>query len=113
MADGNIAKKWGIREEEPACQIIFLICAVWLDGARCFRWGPVWCVNARGEMLLQRRRDNGCWAYPGGSVELDEVVEDAARREVEEEMGLRLGELELWNVFPALYGTMCTPMAMR
>lgn len=59
----------------------------------------VLCVNARGEMLLQRRRDNGCWAYPGGSVELDEVVEDAARREVEEEMGLRLGELELWNVF--------------
>ena len=57
------------------------------------------CVNEAGELLLQRRQDNGCWAYPGGSVELDEPVEDAARRELAEEMGLRAGALTLWNVF--------------
>ena len=26
-------------------------------------------------ILLQLRRDNHCWGYPGGSVELDEEVE--------------------------------------
>ena len=31
-------------------------------------------------VLLERRTDNHLWGYPGGSVELDEVVEDAARR---------------------------------
>ena len=38
--------------------------------------------NERGEVLLQRRADNHMWGYAGGSVELDEVVEDAARREL-------------------------------
>ncbi len=23
--------------------------------------------NGKGEILLQKRRDNGCWALPGGS----------------------------------------------
>ena len=33
-------------------------------------------------ILLQLRRDNYCWGYPGGSVELDEEVENAAKREL-------------------------------
>ena len=35
-------------------------------------------VNNRDEILLQLRTDNHCWGYCGGSVELDEKVEDAA-----------------------------------
>ena len=31
--------------------------------------GSVICVSAKGEILLQRRRDNHAWCYPGGSVE--------------------------------------------
>lgn len=61
--------------------------------------GSVVCVNRQGEVLLQRRRDNHCWCYPGGSVELDEVVEDAARRELMEEMGICAGRMRLWGVF--------------
>lgn len=34
--------------------------------------------DALGRILLQLRSDNHCWGYAGGSVELDEVVEDAA-----------------------------------
>ena len=55
--------------------------------------------NDRGEVLLQCRADNHCWGYAGGSVELDEVVEEAARRELLEETGLTALELELFGVF--------------
>lgn len=55
--------------------------------------------NENGEVLLQKRADNHCWGYPGGSLELDEVVEDAARRELYEETGLIAREIELFGVF--------------
>lgn len=45
------------------------------------------------------RKDNHCWGYPGGSVELDEVVEEAAKRELFEETGLIANELKLFGVF--------------
>ena len=43
-----------------------------------------------GKVLLQRRKDNGLWADHGGSVELSERVEDAVRREMQEETGLTI-----------------------
>lgn len=52
-----------------------------------------------GAILMQQRQDDGTWSYPGGRVEIDETVEDAARREVLEECGLRVGRLELLGVF--------------
>lgn len=55
--------------------------------------------NEHGEVLLQKRADNHCWGYAGGSVELDEVVEDAAKRELFEETGLIAREMELFGVF--------------
>ena len=39
-------------------------------------------VDSDNRILLQLRSDNHCWGYAGGSVELDEVVEDAAKREL-------------------------------
>ncbi len=55
--------------------------------------------DAQGRMLLQQRHDNHCWGYAGGSVELDEDVEAAARRELYEETGLIAGEMTLLGVF--------------
>ncbi len=52
-------------------------------------------LDDRDRLLLQRRRDNGCWAIMGGSIELGETFEEAARREAREESGLVLGELTL------------------
>jgi len=61
--------------------------------------------NEKGEILLQLRTDEPSWAYAGGSVELDERVEDAAKRELYEETGLVAEELELLGVFsgPAMH----------
>ena len=55
--------------------------------------------DEKGRILLQRRSDNHCWGYCGGSVELDETVEDAAKRELFEETGLTANRLELFGVF--------------
>lgn len=51
------------------------------------------------KVLLQKRRDSGCWADHGGCVELGERVEDAARRELREETGLIARGLTLLGVF--------------
>ena len=53
----------------------------------------------QGRILLQLRSDNHCWGYAGGSVELDEEVEAAARRELLEETGLLAHKMELFGVF--------------
>lgn len=55
--------------------------------------------DKQGRVLLQKRTDNHCWGYPGGSTELDERVEDAAARELYEETGLVAEHLELFGVF--------------
>ena len=55
--------------------------------------------NHKGEILLQQRADNHCWSYSGGSVELDENVEETARRELFEETGLTAHSLELFGIF--------------
>ena len=52
-----------------------------------------------GRILLQLRSDNHCWGYCGGSVELDENVEEAAKRELFEETGLVAHQLVLFGVF--------------
>lgn len=56
-------------------------------------------INDKNEMLLQKRLDNGCWGYAGGAIELDEVVEEAAKRELLEETGLTAEKLELYGIF--------------
>ena len=56
-------------------------------------------VHKNGKILLQQRQDNKCWGYHGGRVELGEVVEDAAKRELFEEAGLTANSLKLFGVF--------------
>lgn len=55
-------------------------------------------INDRNQILLQHRKDNGYWGYPGGSTELFEDMEDTARREVLEETGILCGSLEFFTL---------------
>ncbi|GGM15928.1 NUDIX hydrolase [Deinococcus aerophilus] len=45
-------------------------------------------LNARHEVLLQRRTDTGGWGTLGGVAELGEALEETLRRELLEEAGL-------------------------
>lgn len=56
------------------------------------------CVDEQGRILLGKRSDNKMWGYSGGAVEIDERVEDCAKRELYEEMGLIAEELEFFYV---------------
>ena len=56
------------------------------------------CMDEDKRVLLGLRFDNHCWGYSGGSIEIDEKVEDCAKRELYEEMGLIAQELELFYI---------------
>jgi 8-oxo-dGTP diphosphatase len=43
-----------------------------------------------GEVLLCRAKEKGHYFFPGGHVEFGEFIEDALKREVEEEIGEKL-----------------------
>ncbi|MFH9005862.1 NUDIX hydrolase [Streptomyces afghaniensis] len=55
--------------------------------------------DASGSILLLQRADTGGWGLPGGFMDTGEALEETARREVKEEVGLDLDDLTLVNVF--------------
>jgi len=62
-------------------------------------------LNPYNQLLMIKRTDNGCWGVPGGAMELGEELEDTVRRETKEEIGIEVGDLELFGVYagPELY----------
>lgn len=55
-------------------------------------------IDEQNRLLLGKRTDNHLWGYSGGSVEIDEKVEDCAKRELTEEMGLVADEITFYMV---------------
>ena len=52
--------------------------------------------EAEAKVLLIERGGEpfkGCWALPGGFMNMDETTEQCAFRELEEETGLKIGEV--------------------
>jgi len=62
-------------------------------------------LDHMNRVLLQHRTDNDMWCLPGGASEPGERLEDAAARELQEEVGLRCGSLELFGIYagPEMY----------
>ncbi len=52
-------------------------------------------------LLIRRGQDpfKGMWALPGGFVDIDEGLEEAARRELKEETGVDVADLEQVGAF--------------
>src|SRR5262249_31727518 len=58
--------------------------------------------DGKGCVLLIRRGHppfEGAYALPGGFVEVGETVEEACRREVVEEVGIKVGDVRLIGVY--------------
>jgi CTP:molybdopterin cytidylyltransferase MocA/ADP-ribose pyrophosphatase YjhB (NUDIX family) len=59
-------------------------------------------IEIDGKIVMHQRAGEpgkGKWTFPSGFVDRGEVVIEAAVREVEEEVGLQLGNLQLFNIY--------------
>ena len=58
-------------------------------------------IDAEGRFLLTSRPDGkvyaGYWEFPGGKLEPGETVEQALRRELNEELGIEIGPAHPWK----------------
>jgi 8-oxo-dGTP pyrophosphatase MutT (NUDIX family) len=56
-------------------------------------------LDSKKRVLLQHRTDNNTWCIPGGIIEPGETVEKAAKREIYEETGLTIDNMQLFNIY--------------
>ncbi|MDR0271599.1 NUDIX hydrolase [Paenibacillus sp.] len=56
-------------------------------------------TNKEGQILLQRRRDKDAWGFPGGAMKIGESADETAKREVEEETGLKINIEALIGIY--------------
>ena len=58
-------------------------------------------INAQNQFLLTSRPPGkvyeGYWEFPGGKLEAHETVAQALARELEEELGLQIDDVQLWR----------------
>ncbi|MEU6891548.1 NUDIX domain-containing protein [Streptomyces sp. NPDC046557] len=56
-------------------------------------------VNDAGDVLMERRSDNGRWGMPGGVQEIGEDIAGTVVREVREETGITVEVIGLVGIF--------------
>ena len=57
--------------------------------------------NDKGQVLLQKRSDDGLWGNPGGSMDLGETIYETIIREIKEETNLHIKQenLKVFNIY--------------
>lgn len=55
--------------------------------------------DGEGRVLLQKRSDDNLWGNPGGCMDIGETIYETVKREVFEETGLEVEELEIFNIY--------------
>ncbi|MGX1193414.1 NUDIX hydrolase [Metabacillus sp. SLBN-84] len=60
--------------------------------------------DENGRILLQQRTDRQEWGIPGGLLELGETFEETVKREVYEETGLSVEDLNLFGIYSGKKG---------
>jgi len=59
-------------------------------------------IDPQGQLLLSTRPEGkpyaGFWEFPGGKIEAGESVEQALRRELQEELGITIDAAQIWRV---------------
>ncbi len=93
--------------------ILDFIFQIWRRLSGRLQWGLLWLVNAKfmvsvsgvvfdeaGRLLLQRHRHwvPQVWGLPGGIVQPGETLENALKREVLEESGLKITDIRLVRI---------------
>jgi len=73
--------------------------------------------NSKGEIFLSKRKNppkKNYWDLPGGFINLKENAEECLRREIKEELGIDLGQIDYfgsyWSYYPYKkinYQTLC------
>jgi len=58
-------------------------------------------IDTEGRFLLTTRPPGkvyaGYWEFPGGKLEVGETVAQALRRELQEEIGVTIGDVQVWR----------------
>lgn len=56
-------------------------------------------IEYDNQILLQHRSDTHDYGTPGGNIELNEKINEGAKREIFEETGIVLDELQLFGIY--------------
>lgn len=62
--------------------------------------------NKQGEILLVKRKlspKKGFWDLPGGFIEFKETIETSIKREIKEELGVVITNLQYFSSYPGRY----------
>lgn len=66
-------------------------------------------TNQQGKILIDRRKlegeMGGLWEFPGGKIEANETVKDCIKREIQEELGIKINVGDLLTTITHTYKT--------